>query len=70
MTSDGDATNNVTISETGIHSGTITRISSMYDMKALNAKDISKPGFWIDSTSALFTATSELAYFEAWKYDR
>ena len=69
LTSNGELTNEVTINETGVPDGDIQRISNKVDYKVAAAGTKMPAGFQIDSTADLFTATSELAWFEAGTYD-
>ena len=69
LSNDGDASAEVTLSEANVYSGTITKISSMYDMKIMTAGKIIPAGFWLDSTATFLLATSEQAYFVAGTYD-
>lgn len=69
LASNGETATEVTLNETGVVSGQIQKISNKVSMKVATAKKIMPAGFWIDSTATLFTATTELAYFEAGTYD-
>jgi hypothetical protein len=67
LTSNGEQANEVTLSES-VKSGTIHRITGMYDYKGA-AKDVIIPaGFAILATSVI-NVSGELAYFEAGQYD-
>jgi hypothetical protein len=69
MSSDGDASADVTLSEANVYNGTITKISGMYYMKTMSAGKILPAGFRLDSEATFLLATSEQAYFEAGAYD-
>ncbi len=71
LTSNGESSGEVTISESAVASGVIQCITYMYDyaVNAFSAGDISKAGFWIDETSDVLNATSEIAWFECGTYE-
>ena len=69
LTSNGELTNEVTLSETGVASGTIECITNMYDYKAAVAGTVTPAGFYIDEGAEVLNATSEIAWFEAGSYD-
>lgn len=69
LTSNGEQSTEVTINESGVPTGNITKITSMYDLKTASANVIMPAGFLLDSTADLLTATSEQAFFEAGTYD-
>jgi hypothetical protein len=69
LSNDGDATTEVTLSEANVYSGTVTKISSMYDLKVMKANEIIPAGFWLDADATFYITTSEIAYFEAGVYD-
>jgi hypothetical protein len=69
LTGNGEATNEVTLSETGVPDGEITRISNMSDMKVMPTAAIVPAGFWIDATMTFLASTAELVFFEAGTFD-
>jgi hypothetical protein len=69
LTGNGEDTNEVTLSETGVPDGEITRISNMSDMKVIPTGGMVPAGFWIDATMTFEASTGELVFFEAGTYD-
>jgi len=69
LTSNGEVSAEVTLSEASVLSGDIVRISSMYDLKTMSSGAVLPAGFWLDSTADFLTATSEQGFFEAGTYD-
>jgi hypothetical protein len=69
LTGNGEDTNEVTLSETGVPDGEITRISNMSDMKVITTGGMVPAGFWIDATMTFEASTGELVFFEAGTYD-
>ena len=54
-TGNGEASAEVSLNESGVLSGDITKISSMYDMKTMASGEVMAPGFWLDSTTVLLS---------------
>lgn len=69
LTSNGEVSAEVTLSEASVLSGDIVKISNRIDMKVMSSGSILPAGFWIDSTIDLLTDTSEIAMFKAGTYD-
>ena len=70
LSSNGEVSAEVTLSESGVPSGPITRISSRYDMRVVTkAGTVMPAGFWVDSAVTLFTAVGEIGFFEAGMFD-
>jgi hypothetical protein len=69
--SNGELAVEVTLSDSRVPSGDITRISNMYDMRVVTkAGTVMPAGFWVDSAVTLFTATGEIGFFEAGVFDK
>lgn len=67
MTSNGEATDEVTLSE-AVKTGTVQFIGNMYDWAGCSAGDITQAGFLIDATSVI-NVSGEMCAFEAGTYD-
>jgi len=69
LTSNGEVSAEVTLSEASVSTGDIQCITNMYDYTPAATGAIAPAGFWIDATSDALNATSEIAWFEAGTYD-
>jgi hypothetical protein len=69
LTSNGEVSAEVTLSEANVVTGDIQAITGMYDYRPAVTGTVSPAGFWIDATSDVLNATSEIAWFEAGTYD-
>ena len=67
ISSNGELTNEVTLSNTGVASGNIQFISGMYSLRPMIAGEVSKDGFLISNTT--LNVNNDIVIFEAGKYD-
>lgn len=70
LSSNGEVSAEVSLSETSVVSGDIVKITNKYDMIAMKSGERMPAGFWLDAACTMMAAnTNEVAYFEAGMYD-